>query len=375
MKPRTHRLACSGLRLTLISTSLLGCSPLGDTVELGVYTRPAKPDAAAPEETHNGTTAGEEPAPDTAVAPRPSPSSDSGAPPERASTPPCAASGCVSSAPIVYDEPGLQCQRVIAHAQTDPSAPYAVPAVPDHYVRFTLKASTRTTFYLRSINALIGDPRALHHMRLYESHGELAEGVSFGAGTPATLRLLYSWAPGIEPLYFDPSVGVELGPDTRYTLEIHYNAVIGVPAHPDVSGFELCTTSSAPTYPISVSRIGPMQVLGSSASSECAPANQVPIQLLAVYPQFDPRGQHVALEAKGLHRNALLYDAPVDYEFSKVQLLSREVLMPGETLQASCVYSLAGEVTPNEQCSVYVLHWPAHTLVSLSLAGEPDVCM
>lgn len=369
MKRRMRFSSRSWLQLALVGFAMSGCAPLGDTVELGVYQRENRQDAAS-DALDAGTP---NDVPDAASATPPG-EGDAVAP-VKEPQPPCATHGCISSVPVADDEPGVQCQHFVAHDVTDADAAYLVPDGGEHYARFTLKAPDQAIFYLRSIKALIGDGRVLHHMRLYESHGELPEGLTFGAAVPASLRLLYSWAPGSKPLYFDRGVGLELGANTHYTLEVHYVTGNGVYSARDASGFELCTTSAAPEYRVSVTRIGPMPVLGSSASATCKPTVPAPVQLLAVYPQIDPRARHATLSTQGWSpSDAVLYDTEVDYELGEIQPLANVQMTPGGSLQASCVYNLAGTVTPDEQCSLYVLHWPAHTLSILNGTVRPDVC-
>jgi hypothetical protein len=291
--------------------------------------------------------------------------------------PACASTGCFASSPISYADPDLHCERLTAHAPGDRTQPYPVPYQPDHYVRFTFKLPQPGTEYARSFQPVISQAIALHHMKLYESHGEVPEGVEIVRDTRSALRLVYSWSPGDPPMFLDPSLGIEVDPNTYYTLETHL--YLSEPRTlSDASGFEVCFTPRAPTYVASISRLGRDPQMATSSSATCTPRSGAPIQLLAVQAQMNIHGRHASLaieRASGARE--LIYDQPFDFTtISRLPVVAQPLAL-GDRLRARCDYdapSSGGPGVDDEFCALDVLHWPAHTLVSADTVGPTDRC-
>lgn len=337
------------LRCTLIASLGCGaCATEGEIVELGIYHH----DAATPKPSDGGAH---------------TPAPDSSGTAELMGPPPCAGYGCILDGGLDPEVADLHCEQLTAHAIDDTSRPYPVPTTPDHYVRFTFKLPHTGTEYVRSIQPTISEAIALHHMTLYESQGEVVEGVETGVSRPAALSLVYGWAPGTPSLFLDRSVGLEVKPNTFYTVELHLNLVEPRTVN-DSSGFYICFTPTKPSYELSISRLGVDPTFGTSATSTCTPTNRTPITLLTAQPQLSLHGRHASLTVMRVSgEQELIYDHPVDFTSPTLSRLGSRPIAPGDTLTTRCDYatpSRGGPGVDEATCAMYVLHWPAHSLVN-----------
>lgn len=91
--------------------------------------------------------------------------------------------------------------------------------------------------FIRRLEALIDDPRVVHHMILYQADGGAIGGSEVACGTSLG-ALIYGWAPGAQGLTF-PGGGLRTGPGVRYILEVHYNNPAGLEDVVDHSGVRL----------------------------------------------------------------------------------------------------------------------------------------
>lgn len=360
MNPIEH-----ALRRTLLSACCLlvgACLP--EVVDLGVYDDGIRKHDAG--RAHGGNP------PDAAVSDAIAQAPDAG---QDIQPPACARTGsCVSVDRLDYPETP-ECFKVIAHAPDNATARYAVPTDPDHYVKFTLRGPHAGASAIRSISTLVDEARALHRMRLYEHHGALPEGVSEDVLTPAELRLVFSWAPGTSSIYLDPQLGIPVEADAWYTLEAHYNALTPMA---DSSGFEICFTPAPPAYPVSFSRLGTQAIASRSASGTCTPESTAPIQLLAALPRLGIHGAQVSqVIERAAGGQVISYEQPFSFSLTGLESLSQQVL-PGDTLTTRCDYTQRAVFGPGVEdatCDIYVLHWPARSLLSTPTTGQPDSCL
>ena len=155
--------------------------------------------------------------------------------------PPSTRSGGATIEPQEYDDPEMTCHKFLTHARGDLDAPY-MQGPGEQYVNFTFKAPWTGTAYLRAVKiAVAEDAPAMHHWLLFKdtrmkTHGQVDEVGLLGVHPDS--ELLYGWAPGATPLYFDPDVGMELPGNVSYTLEAHLNNA-GIRDVPDHNGSRL----------------------------------------------------------------------------------------------------------------------------------------
>jgi hypothetical protein len=290
--------------------------------------------------------------------------------------------GATGGDPNNPDTTGLECYKMLAHAQGSKTAKYKVGAATDSYMNFGFQAPWQGTVYGIVVKPVIDNAQALHHWLLYRE--PVADGsVSATIGQHAGGELIHGWAPGGIPMDFRKhgSVGFEL-PPTTYSVEIHYNS--SDPSAQDASGVELCVTKTKPQNVASQSWLGYDQggVISyatgfcldpaTSWTGTCRPtAQQGPINLLFMTPHLHQTGRHLKAVINGPNGSRVLHDKAFDFAY-QVTYETDEVLMPGESITTTCTFSApncAGQKTSQEMCYLFTYYYPAGALVDNGAEG------
>jgi hypothetical protein len=369
--------------LALSSLLASACDLTEPTAELGVYRREEQPsadydaalapnmeaDASSDVDVTSGADAGR------ADADSPAMSTDAG---QRGELP-CLATGCVLDHSIAQAQANRRCIQLTAHAPDNPDAAFTVTPG-EHFAHFTSQLPEDAS-YLLSIQPIIGNPFVLHDMNLYQ-----APALAVPAGvtdSPAPLKdahILYSWSPGDPSLFLAEGLGIPLSSADTYALEVHYLNVydgsgnLATTSPTDASGFELCVTSLAPPYPVSIAHLGESPITGTPALGTCTPESQQPVQLLAFGARSNPENASLSITIErrtGERENIAL--PSIDPAASGLHALAPTRLEVGDTLSTSCTYpSASGTNFADALCQLSLLHWPAHALTSAN--SIPDFC-
>jgi hypothetical protein len=293
----------------------------------------------------------------------------------------CNGTGPGPSDPNVIDTRGLECYKMLAHAQGNKNAKFKVGAVTDAYWNFGFQAPWQGMVYGIVVKPIIDNAQVLHHWLLYK------ESVADGSITPtigqhAGGELIHGWAPGGTAMDFRThgSVGFEL-PDSTYSVEIHYNS--SDPNAEDASGVEVCVQRNAPQNVASMSWVGYDQGGTLSYASgicfepsttwtgTCAPNAWEPIHIIYVTPHLHQAGRHLKSVINGPNGQRVLHDKPFDFAY-QITYEKNEVLMPGESITTTCTFSepkCAGQSTTQEMCYLFTYAYPKHTLVDNGFEG------
>jgi hypothetical protein len=340
-----YRVALAGGAL-----SLLACTAAEDVANLGnYYGQAAQEDAGAAATESDAPCTG--PSHDAGSV---SAAADSGAGPF-GDAPACLVTGCVTGRASPQPDPAVHCHPLVVTAGQPPPLPPGSSS--DRFVGFTVAAPVQGKQYLRSISPIIDNAVFLHHMKLYESKRAPVD----AAQTPPPRRLLYSWAPGEPELILHPSVGVEVPGDTDYTLEVHY---VGIDAAFDGSGFQVCFTPTEPEHLVSISSLDAKGPPEGPATGTCTPEPQRPIVLLSVQPASTVLGTRTKLTLRRQGgAEETLFNELYDHEVVPYRALGAP-LEPGDTLSVHCESTPPVTAFFPATCTMNVLHWPAHSLVS-----------
>jgi hypothetical protein len=246
----------------------------------------------------------------------------------------------ISTTPIEYTDPNIECFRWLTHAQGNGDEPYSVSTEPDLYVSFDfVPAWGKEKRYVCSMTAVIDEERVVHHWLLYrtDSMGMVGE-VATTNGIHPDGTLMHGWAPGGDDLFFREDLGLEMPGDVSYLLEFHYNNASGGPL-PDRSGVEVCVTAQEPEHILGNSWLGTDRIAGTSATGTCDPTTREPIQIIALQPHMHKSGAHfkAVLNRAGGASESLLDGA---FSFDDQRYYSKEVmLMDGDSITSTCTYS------------------------------------
>jgi hypothetical protein len=284
--------------------------------------------------------------------------------------------------PIAYDDPELECHKLVAYARGDRTKPYSVPSRPDFYVAFNMKPTWQGTRYVRSFRNIIDNKDVIHHWLLFKLMGSEPESVAENVlGVHPDAEMLYGWAPGGDDMYLHPDVGMAVDGNVTYQLEAHYNNASGS-AKPDASGVELCVTKTKPTNVAALSWVGTDAINGTTANGTCTPNKNQTIRLIAAQPHMHVKGRHmkVVVNRKSGMKETI-HDEDFDFEYQR--MYPKDVtLQPGDTLSTTCTYSEParfGKGTNDEMCYFFSIHWPANSLTSSGGLGAalhgPNSCL
>lgn len=180
------------------------------------------------------------------------------------------------------------------------------------YTYFPVKVDFPEDKYIRAIEVVPGDPRAVHHIQVHEFHDKIDEQGAAGASPLQLLslygaslngaRLLGNYSPGnnANARFFDSQSGMKLARGSNLMLELHYTPY-GREAF-DRSRVGICFTDKPPEREIKthyfIRKLGDFLV----------PANQQhhsmqqlyhfekPVKILAVRPHMHSRGKSFRLE-------------------------------------------------------------------------------
>jgi hypothetical protein len=266
----------------------------------------------------------------------------------------------VSTTPIEYDDPNLECFEFRAHgpAMADP---HPVGAVTDRYVSFPYPApwASKGTVYGRSFEPLIDNDQVLHHWLFFKSAGQR--------------ELVHGWAPGGSSVFYTPDLGAELPGDIQYELELHYNSSDASAL--DASGVKVCYTTTKPENVITMSWLGTDAIGGISATGTCRPP-RVPAtgaHILMATPHMHKTGTHmkvVVTRANGTQEVA--HDQAFDFAY-QTGYLEDLWIMPGDSITTTCTYSapaVFGPGTSQEMCYWFTYYYPPLALTDSGIVGS-----
>jgi len=292
------------------------------------------------------------------------------------------ASGGAHQTKIEYNDPEMTCYEFTAHAQGDFKAPYMVTTTPDQYTNFMFMPPWQGTQYVRSFEAIAGNPDAIHHWLLYKDAAAGTDGdISPSSGAHPDGELQDGWAPGGSDLFLDPDVGILAPSDVAYTLETHHNNITGSTA-PDASGVRVCVTPKVPKFEASLSWLGTDNINGTEATGTCAPTSTEPIHILGATPHMHTKGIHMKVvidRAGGMQE--VFHDH--DFDFGDQHSFGDQtIIMPGDTLTTTCSYNAPasfGERTSDEMCYFFTLYYPKLSLTNGNIISNvihgPNTCL
>jgi hypothetical protein len=280
---------------------------------------------------------------------------------------PSTRSGGATIEPQEYNDPDLKCYKFLTHAAGDMDAPY-MQGAGEQYVNFSFKAPWTGTAYLRAVKIAVENAPVLHHWLFFKDasrmrDGQVSEVGLLGVHTDGAI-LLYGWAPGATPLYFDPDVGMQLESTVSYTLEAHLNNSTGRTMG-DHNGVEICVTSKVPAHIADITWVGTDSISGTSARGTCTPGGREPIHVIAAQPHMHKKGNHmkVVVNRRGASAETI-HDHDFDFDDQRYYI-EDTILMPGDTMTTTCSYSSPatfGPSTSQEMCYFFSVAWPAGSL-------------
>jgi hypothetical protein len=286
----------------------------------------------------------------------------------KASTETCASTQAPGStgttAPVTSTE-GLECYKLLAHANGSKTEKFKVGVARDGYYNFSFKAPWEGDAYGVVLRPVIDNDKALHHWLLFQQSGVTDGQVSTSSGTHPTGELVHGWAPGGNELDFRTAgdVGFEFKAGTGFTVEFHYNSDDANAL--DASGVEVCVQKKKPANLAGISWLGSDAIIGTSAGSTCTPKQKTPIHILGVSPHMHLKGKHMSgIINRADGKKETLHDG--DFSFNDQTWYKKDVVLnPGDTITTTCTFSTFatfGPGTSDEMCYLFTVAYPKGAL-------------
>ncbi len=267
----------------------------------------------------------------------------------------------------VTEAPAPWAARTIApfDIEMHASAPYS-PTFADgenDYRCFELDLNNDAAVYVTGFEALVDNPKIVHHVVLFNSNGvnlgdttggDPHEGFSCGGFGNSGWDFVSGWAPGGEPIAFPDGLGLKLKQGTQLVLQMHYyNSFEGADLEQDQSGYGLTTSSSVSNqvYQIPVGTYDFTIPANDAAysSSFVFPWTYGDYQILGVFPHMHTRGSGFQYEiAHADASRTCLVDMNQWSFHNQVTALYDEpaTITAGDAVSMTCTWDNAGN--PND---------------------------
>jgi len=258
----------------------------------------------------------------------------------------------------------------------------------DDYRCFVVDPQIQTTQYLTGFEVIPGNIDIVHHVLLYrmtssggdtlaaqKDAAEVGEGYTCfgGPGLPDDVyELVGGWAPGTGAVVFPNDSGIEIEPNHKMIMQIHYNLE---------SGIESDKTALKLKLEDSVTHEGYMRLINDGALSLAPGQSEVShsyivdtddmtsgnhqVNFWGIVPHMHQRGLSMRTEIIGTDGSSTcMNEVPYwDFNWQWFYFYSQSVpLLPGEKLKITCVYDTSadtsqitfGEGTDDEMCLLVV---------------------
>lgn len=211
----------------------------------------------------------------------------------------------------------------------------------NRYQCFVIDVPFETTRYARRFEPIVDDDRVLHHSLVsIDSSGSSSRETFECNGFPPGDGLLYGWAPGQNPIQFDPG-GIALEPGSQIVLQIHYNNGAGATGVSDSSGVRIFHTDSTERE-LTMSALGPTSFsippkTRGSAESTCSVAEQT--EIVASFPHMHEIGSefHSHIERSDGSRESLIDLTGWSFE-AQLAYQTPTTLEAGDKITTQCIW-------------------------------------
>lgn len=176
--------------------------------------------------------------------------------PEKALIARWVAAGAPEGDPLPWHRPWEPDTTAPFDAELRGDAPYTpvFGATGNDYRCFPLALGSRDPAYVTGFEALVDEPRLVHHVVLWQvspaweapASGDGAPGFACGGFGEAGWSFFTGWAPGGRPVTLPDGMGMQVEADARFVLQVHYYDGGDGPL-PDRSGFGLHLAPSVDT--------------------------------------------------------------------------------------------------------------------------------
>jgi hypothetical protein len=148
-----------------------------------------------------------------------------------------------------------------------PATPFTLTQTTDYFRCYVLDPQiTATGTFLTGTNIKPGNKTIVHHALIYSVPSTATipaptDGVPnqydcFGGPGISNPQLVAVWAPGGVPFQYPASVGHPLDVGTKLVMQIHYHPHANATTDPDLTTFQMTTTTVKPTWSVGTELLG-----------------------------------------------------------------------------------------------------------------------
>jgi hypothetical protein len=255
--------------------------------------------------------------------------------------------------------------KILSHGAGGDSDPYVVPAGQEVHPSIAVTAPWGSEeVQMIAWRAITDNPKVLHHWILYSGSREHIVG----------------WAPGKEHNANEPDdVGMHM-PGGSYTLDMHYNNLMGTTDGKDNSGVEVCVLKKANFRPKTAAVYSgfssfniaiPAHSTAFDVTANCDVAGSQTVTLLSASPHAHKLANHMkftVVRASG--ETIVMHDGSFDFNEQASYPLDKPIdLKMGDKVVTTCTFSnpgnstvTFGEDTGNEMCFNFATYYPMNML-------------
>lgn len=272
--------------------------------------------------------------------------------------------------------------------------PYSPPTGKDMYRCFVLPVGSAETKFVSAADILPGDRRTVHHVILYiDPTGESEKldaadpgpgytcfgGPGFDIDAGAVLRgdalALGGWAPGTRAAHLPDGVGLQLPPNSRVVMQVHYYVRRGTGTDQTRVGLYF-SKSKIEKRLIFVPALDTRLNIPAGAEKHTVTANfMVPplfdAHLINIFPHMHLLGTQIKVESVGLGgRNVtpLIYIDNWDFNWQGPYTYVKPVALPAlNTVRVTCTYNNSESNPRNPSNPVKPVRWGEGT--------EDEMCL
>lgn len=271
--------------------------------------------------------------------------------------------------------PSLSCTPDV---QLRAKIPWAMPkTTTDEYVCFGADAAVTEKRHITAVAPAVDNAVIVHHMLLYETASASDPNpVPCGSGGPANGRLVSVWAPGGQPLEMPPEAGMPLDGTKHYVVQMHYSNLMQLDGQTDLSGFDMCTTSTLRANDADILAFGTVKIDIPAHGSSDKTCN---LTIPSIVPQT-----HLFYAMPHMHKLGTIISGQVKHAAGDTYELANRnpwsfddqywdpivtTVGPGDTVSVRCAWNNPGnqnvgfgEKTEDEMCYMFAAYWPRITL-------------
>lgn len=264
-----------------------------------------------------------------------------------------------SEPPVAPSTPKLD----VVSATLDMGDAYTPNAsVSDDYRCFVVDPGLDTKKFLTAFEVRPGDPRVVHHVIVYalETDSDVAVveqrdadepglGYTCYGGPGVAGHLVAGWAPGTPVTTYPKDTGLELAPNRKLVMQVHYNLAQGPLPDRTRVDFTLADSVKLPAR-VDLLSDGGFTLPPNSSGAKAGKSWTLPVAgtIYGVFPHMHQLGRSIRVAKKTGSTSSCLADVPSwDFHWQQFYFYDSPIeFAEGDELSVSCTFDTTGVMSP-----------------------------